>query len=396
MESQAPIRALTAVALCDGHDAAIVAVSRALRLHGVEVVYIGFHKSPAEVAHAAVQEDVDVIGLSSYNGGHVEYVADLAAHLRRAGASPAIVCGGGGTITPEDVAELKALGVARVFLPGETLDDMARVVRRIARDRVPAEDPPDLAARALEGEPLALGRVMTLIERGAAAAELLPADATDRQVRVVAVAGPGGAGKSTLIDELVLRWLKATDQPVAVLCSDPSGAIDRESGEAGALLGDRIRMLSAGDPRVFARSLATRTSSALSPAVREMAAFLRKGPFPLVIVETAGIGQADQPFADAFDLSVLVMTDEFGSPIQLEKLAALEAADVVVLNKSDRPAAPAAQSMIRSRLRSVRREGRPPVEFLATAASRHRDPGVDRLYALLAERLRVGAEQEIC
>lgn len=382
-----PLRALTAVALCDGHDAAIVAVSRTLRQHGFEVVYIGFHRSPAQIAHAAVQEDVDVIGISSYNGGHAEFIADVLRRLREAGRDIPIVAGGGGTITPQDVAELTRMGVARVFLPGETLDGMAAEVTRIARERrrTRSRDAATIQ-RALAGEHPPLGELITSIEDdGPLPAGALPDDPVQRLPFIVGIAGPGGAGKSTLIDELALRWLEKRGKPAAILCSDPSGAGTQLGETGGALLGDRIRMLAASDPRLFVRSLATRRPGAISGAVGPILAVLRRSTFPLVIVESAGIGQADHPFGREVDLSILVMTDEFGSPIQLEKMAALEAADLVVLNKADRATAQAAASMIRTRLRSVRRPHGRPVELLQTRAHTHRDPGVDKLFDRILE-----------
>lgn len=384
-----PLRALTAVALCDGHDAAIVAVSRALRHRGFEVVYIGFHKSPADIVHAAVQEDVDVIGISSYNGGHAEFMEDVAKHLREAGRDIPIVCGGGGTITPDDVEELARHGVRRVFLPGETLDKIAVSVEEIAlrhrRSRGPADK---VLAEALRGNHAALGELITMIETGDASATDLAKKATGTtRSLVVGICGPGGAGKSTLIDEIALRWLAQRPEPLAILCSDPTTGDSHDGIAGGALLGDRIRMLAAENPKLFVRSFATRISGSMSHAVEPTVQVLRHGAFPLIIVESAGIGQSDRPFGPEIDLSVLVMTDEFGSPIQLEKMVALESTDVVVLNKCDRPASSAALSMIRSRLRSVKRL----TALFPTAASRHRDPGVDALFAHLLGKLPAGA-----
>lgn len=389
----APLRALTAVALCDGHDAAIVAVSRVLRQHGFEVVYIGFHKSPAQIVHAAIQEDVDVIGISSYNGGHTEFLEDVMKRLRATGCDIPVVAGGGGTITPDDVAELTKIGVARVFAPGETLDQMADAVTEIARKHhKPVVVDAALLKKALAGDHASLGRVVTAIENeGAPPEEMLAAFTPAHRPIVVGIAGPGGAGKSTLIDELALRWLAQCPEPMAVLCSDPSGAGTQHNENGGALLGDRIRMLSASDPRMFARSLATRRPGAISGAVGPTLKVLRHSDLRLIIVESAGIGQADHPFGAEVDLSILVMTDEFGSPIQLEKMAALEAADLVVLNKADRPSSPAAASMIRSRLRSVRRPHGNPVELMTTRAHTHRDPGVDALFARILELMKAPA-----
>lgn len=379
-----PLRVLTAVALCDGHDAAIVAVSRALRRRGFEVVYIGFHKSPSQIARAALQEDVDLIGISSYNGGHAEFVEEVIRHLREAGRDIPVVCGGGGTITPDDARELMALGVARVFEPGMTLEAIAVELEELAQSRrLKRRATPDLMACAAEGHDSAVGQVLTAIEGGAA----VPVPKSVAAPFVVGVSGPGGAGKSTLVDELVLRWLAAGKGPVAVLCSDPSISPASHDGFGGALLGDRIRLISTNDPRVFVRSFATRGTQPLSAAVGPVLSWLRHGPYPLVIVETAGIGQADDPFSGDIDLLLLVMTDEFGSPLQLEKMVMLERCDAVVLNKSDRPAALAAQSMLRSRLRSVRSPKGLPVPLFPTIAHRHRDAGVDAVFSRMLEAM---------
>lgn len=384
-----PLRALTAVALCDGHDAAIVAVSRALRHSGFEVVYIGFHKSPRQIVQAAVQEDVDVIGISSYNGGHFEFLDDVMRLLKEAGRSIPVVCGGGGTMTKDDETELAAIGVARVFLPGESLEAMAAEVRAIAsRHRRRRSLDAATVAKARAMDPAALGEAISAIEEGVPLPKFEPLGVDEFPILpfVVGICGPGGAGKSTLIDELCLRWLAQETGPLAVLCSDPTTGVPGERSAGGALLGDRLRMIATDNPRLFVRSFGTRRPGAMSAAVAPTIEFLRHSACPLVIVESAGIGQSDRPYGAEVDLSILVMTDEFGSAIQLEKLSALEAADLVVLNKSDRPSAQAALSMIRSHLRSLKRTRQRDAEALTTSASTHHDPGVNKLFEEIQRR----------
>ncbi|MCB2156734.1 cobalamin-dependent protein [bacterium] len=372
----APFRVLTAVALCDGHDAAIVGVSRALRHEGLEVIYLGFNKSPAQIVRAAIEEDVDAIGISSYNGGHMEFLEDVLNDLRAAGVSIPVVAGGGGTITGRDTEQLKEMGIAEVFAPGMALWDIAKQVRAIcaanrADDRQLDALVDDLAA----GKPNAIARALSIVEDTAQDFE----GATKRPF-VIGVSGNGGAGKSTLIDELLLRFSAAGKHRVAVVCCDPTTS--RNGG--GALLGDRIRMLAADKGGVYIRSLATRNnpggvSGALGRAVKVLSA----APFDVIVLESAGIGQADNPFDGLVDLNVYVMTSEFGSALQLEKTVMLEQADIVVLNKCDQPASAAALKTIRARLRA---EGR-PFELLGVTAVRHRDEGVDKLHELLEERI---------
>jgi len=372
----APLRALTAVALCDGHDAAIVAVSRALRDHGFEVIYLGFNKSPGEIVRAAIEEDADVI-----------------TRLRHEGASIPVVAGGGGTITPEDEQQLEGLGVARIYSPGMTLWDMAADVERVCHEHGrPEQKLADVLGGVREGNRLAMARALTLVEadhpgRDEALDHLLDniAPATGRRPIVIGVTGNGGAGKSTLIDELLLRLTEPGTMRVGVVCCDPTTQQPKAPNRVGgALLGDRIRMLAATRPGVFIRSLATRdnpggVSGSLSRAVK----VLSLAPLDAIILESAGIGQADNPFRGLVDLSIYVMTSEFGSALQLEKTVMLQQADIVVLNKCDQPQATAAMKTVQARLRSEKR----PVELMGVIAARHRDAGVDRLCDALRQRI---------
>ncbi|MFN0153296.1 MAG: cobalamin-dependent protein, partial [Gaiella sp.] len=293
-----PLRFVTAASLFDGHDAAINVMRRLIQASGAEVVHLGHNRSVAEIVKAAVEEDADAIAVSSYQGGHVEYLTYMVDMLRERGAGHiAVFAGGGGTITKDEIAQLEAYGVERVYHPDDGLSLGLRgmiddVVGRAARARV-ATVLPDAAPSA--GDPLAVARMLSAIEDGLVADEELAAlcaswEEAGRSVPVIGITGTGGAGKSTVTDELLSRFLQyLPDVRVAVVAVDPTR---RRTG--GALLGDRIRLNSLLRGHTYMRSLATRrqhsaTSEVLGPAI----AFLRACGFDLVLAETAGIGQSD-------------------------------------------------------------------------------------------------------
>lgn len=364
-----PVRVLTAVPLCDGHDSAITAINLDLIRNGIEVVYLGFHRSVADIVRAAVQEDVAAVGISSYNGGHIEFFREVSLGLREAGRPGiGLFGGGGGTITPADAARMHDEGTDRIFLPGSTFDEMSGYLhRRFARtvDAPPADAPSD--------EPLVLARRITCLEEGIALGYNPPPRSA---VPVVGITGPGGAGKTTLIDELARQHLEKHPQHrIGILSHDPSTL------QAGALLGDRATMVYAQDDRVFLRSMATRgRQGGLSPATEPALAWMSAAGFDLVIVETVGIGQEALPFPDGMvDLRLLVMNSDYGARLQLQKILMLEAADIVVANKQDRPGSTTAVAEIRRHLDAIA-PGKP---LVPTIASRHADPGVARLLELL-------------
>lgn len=347
-----PIRILTAVPVCDGHDSAILTVNTEFIRHGIEVVYLGYHRSAGDIARAAVQEDVRAVGISSYNGGHVEFFSEVIALLRKAKAGHiGVFGGGGGTITASDAAKMRRRGVDRIFFAGTPLAEMVayarnRYRRRMGTARWREETLRDFARKGA-GKPLVIG-----------------------------FTGPGGVGKTTLIDELVLRFLRSRPaMRMAILSHDPSMA------GKGALLGDRAVMIHSQDDRVFMHSLATHgTSGGLSPATAPWLRRLRRAGFDAILVETVGIGQEALPFPpDLVDLRVLVMSSEYGSRLQLEKVVMLGAADLVVLNKADVPGAATARAEIAHRLRIENRAQR----LVLTSAHQHRDSGVDELFAIL-------------
>jgi len=390
-----PIRVVTAAALFDGHDAAINIMRRILQAQGAEVIHLGHDRSVADIALAAVQEDADAVAISSYQGGHCEFFPYLVETLAARGAGDVRVYGGGGgTIVPEEIEFLHAAGVARIFSPedGQRLG-LAGMVNVILADcdarPAPTTAPPLDALVA--GESGALARWLSRIESGAATPEELR-ELRSRAAAAVSVTlgitGTGGAGKSSLTDELILRL--RVDQSdklrTAVLAIDPS----RRRG-GGALLGDRIRMNCLGDDRVYFRSIATRGSSSEVPTpVADMVAACRAAGFDLVIVETPGIGQGDAAIGELADVALYVMTAEFGAASQLEKIEMLDVADVVAINKFERRGSEDARRDVARQL--VRNRGAFGVDWsqmpvFGTSAASFDDDGVTALYQHLRDRL---------
>jgi methylmalonyl-CoA mutase cobalamin-binding domain/chain len=383
-----PIRVLTAVPICDGHDSAINTINLEFIRHGIEVVYLGFHRYVSDIVRAAIQEDVAAIGISSYNGGHIEFFAEVVRQLRKQGASDiAVFGGGGGTITHDDAREMKKRGVDQIFFAGTALTEIVDYVRNhYAKARKPRKTPNgDLTlARQLTGieESFAGGknqRPTLNVQRPTSNSAKIrnPQSAIhNKRTRVIGFTGPGGAGKTTLIDELVLRFLhREPKKRIAILSHDPSVI-----GE-GALLGDRATMINSQDDRVFMRSMATRgRAGGLSPATESCLRLLAQSGFDYVIIETVGTGQEALPFRDQLvDRTVLVMNPDYGARLQLQKIVMLDVADIVVVNKTDLERAKAALSEIEQRLTQNRRKQ----DIVATVAKRHRDPGVDELYGLI-------------
>ena len=393
-EADAPLRFITAASLFDGHDAAINIIRRLLQSHGAEVVHLGHNRSVADIVRAALQEGADGIAVSSYQGGHNEYFRYMVDMLRDAGADHIrVVVGGGGTISPAERRELEAYGVEKVYGPEEGmrlgLDGMVRdVFRRIrGAQRV-------LPAPGAEGpaDSLRIGHTLSLLEAAADDPEALARlrshwSEPARVVPVVGITGTGGAGKSSLTDELLNRFLRAFPQRrIAVLAVDPTR---RRTG--GALLGDRIRMNSLSDERIFMRSMATRrqhlaTSAVLADAIR----FLKAAGFDIVIVETAGIGQSDTEIVDLVDLPVYVMTSDYGAASQLEKIDMLDFAELVVLNKFEKRGAEDALRDIRKQWKRNRlafQLADADVPVYPTIASQFNDAGVNRFFTALCAKL---------
>ncbi len=396
-----PLRVVTAAALFDGHDAAINIMRRLLQSLGAEVIHLGHDRSVDDVVTAALQEDADAVAVSSYQGGHLEFFKFLLDRLRECGAGHVRVYGGGGgVISLAEVVELQDYGVTRIFRPDDGkrlgLQGMIREIVDAGTSRPEIEWQTEVE-RLSTGDPTAIARLISLFEERAHAEDtcLAPlrralASRRPEPAPVVGFTGTGGAGKSSLVDELVRRFRgEDPERRIGVVCVDPTR---RRSG--GALLADRLRMNAIQPPYVYVRSLATRQAHlAMSRAVADAVGVLQASGFDLIFVETAGIGQADSEIADLADLSVYVMTPEYGAPSQLEKIDMLELADAVVLNKCDRREAGDALRDVRKQWRRNHRDVSLPdadTPVYPTVASRWDDPGIDRftqaLGALIAER----------
>ncbi|MFI6869919.1 fused isobutyryl-CoA mutase/GTPase IcmF [Nocardia sp. NPDC050406] len=387
-----PVRFVTAAALFDGHDAAINIMRRILQSQGAEVVHLGHNRAVSEVVDAALTEDVQGVAVSSYQGGHIEYFEYLAKALREAGAGHVkIFGGGGGVIVAEEIERLAAAGVT-IFSPedGQRLG-LPGMINRLIRDcDVDLSATPVAVERVLAGERAALARALTCLQQDALPESdmaALRAAAAKRRVPVLGITGTGGSGKSSLTDELIRR-LRSDQQDklrVAVLAVDPT----RRRG-GGALLGDRIRMNALDGDHIFFRSLATRGEREVPNNIDEMLIACKAAGFDLVILETPGIGQGDAEITEHVDVSLYVMTPEFGAASQLEKIDMLDFADVVAINKFERRgAADALRDVSRQLVRNREDFHALPEDMpvFGTSAATFNDDGVTALYQYLSELL---------
>ncbi|MFH2077414.1 MAG: methylmalonyl-CoA mutase family protein [Pseudomonadota bacterium] len=392
---RSPLRFVTAASLFDGHDAAINIMRRLIQSQGVEVVHLGHNRSVEDVVRAALQEDADGIALSSYQGGHTEYFKYMVDMLRERGAGHIRVFGGGGgTITPEEIKELQQYGVERIYHPNDGMQMglvamIEDLVRRTNEHRVPAGKPDKVDP----SDEISIGKMLTAIEEGLLEEKQLEALRKEWQLAggktpVVGLTGTGGAGKSSVTDELMNRFLQHfPEMRIAVISVDPTR---RRTG--GALLGDRIRMNSLRSPRVFMRSMATRRQHVATNAVlKDCIAFLRAQGYDLVMVETAGIGQSDSEIVDLVDFPMYVMTSDFGAPSQLEKIDMIDFAELIVLNKFDKRGAEDALRDVRKqwkRNRTAFKMADEDVPVYPTIASQFNDPGVTWMFSNLCRLLR--------
>ena len=400
----APLRFVTAASLFDGHDAAINIMRRLIQAQGAEVIHLGHNRGVDEIVRAAIQEDADGIAISSYQGGHNEYFRYMIDRLReRDAAHIRVFGGGGGTITPEEIAALMDYGVERIYHPHDGmalgLEDMIRdLIQRTENAR--RRSRPDTDAGV--DDEVGIAATVSAIEEGgfdAAEMQALRKAWTLRagQVPVIGITGTGGAGKSSVTDEILNRFVASfPDKRIAVVAVDPTR---RRTG--GALLGDRIRMNTLRSPQIFMRSIATRRQHlATSEMLGDQVLYFKSLGFDLIIVETAGIGQSDSEIVDLVDFSVYVMTSDYGAASQLEKIDMLDYADLVVLNKYDRRGAEDALRDVRKQWKRNRLEFAMPdeqVPVYPTIASQFNDPGVSWMFVELCRRVseKVGIDPDL-
>ncbi|MBD8524616.1 methylmalonyl-CoA mutase family protein [Pseudomarimonas arenosa] len=409
-----PLRFVTAASLFDGHDAAINIMRRLIQGQGAEVIHLGHNRSVEDVVRAALQEDADAIALSSYQGGHVEYFKYMVDMLKERGASHIRVFGGGGgTITPEEIRELQDYGVERIYHPNDgmhmglvaMIEDVVRRASAARDSSFVIRDSSKASVPGIEDE-IGIGRVLSAIEDGAFSESELAllrkgwesqsshqSPITNHQSRipttpVVGITGTGGAGKSSVTDELINRFLQHfPEMRIGVVAVDPTR---RRTG--GALLGDRIRMNSLRSKRVFMRSMATRRQHvATNVVLKDCIAFMKAVGYDLIIVETAGIGQSDSEIVDLVDFPTYVMTSDYGAASQLEKIDMLDFAELVVLNKFDKRGAEDALRDVRKqwkRNRTAFSMKDEDVPVYPTIASQFNDPGVSWMFSNFCRLLR--------
>lgn len=388
------VRIVTAASLFDGHDAAINIMRRIIQASGAEVIHLGHNRSVKEVVDCAVQEDAQAIAMTSYQGGHVEYLKYMYDLLHQAGAGHIrIFAGGGGTILPTEIEELHAYGITRIYSPDDGremgLQGMINHLLENSDYSTPFSYGEHLMEEVQKRTPAAIAQAITMIERGQSDGSEWAEHARSRTKPscVLGITGTGGAGKSSLTDELVRRFLEDfSDKTIAVVSVDPS---KRKTG--GALLGDRIRMNAVSNPRVYMRSFATREANvALNKNVRAALDVLRVADFDLIIVETAGIGQSDSQITEVADVSMYVMTPEYGAASQLEKIDMIDYADLVALNKFDKRGALDALRDVKKqyqRSRGLWNQKPDEMPVYGTIASQFNDPGTNTLYRVIIDKL---------
>ncbi|EDL64016.1 fused isobutyryl-CoA mutase/GTPase IcmF [Bacillus sp. SG-1] len=395
------VRFVTASSLFDGHDASINIMRRIIQASGAEVIHLGHNRSVEEVVNAAIQEDVQGIAISSYQGGHVEYFKYMYDLLQERGASHIrIYGGGGGVIIPREIKELHAYGIARIFSPE---DGRNHGLQGMINGMIKECDFPTVTSSVGEhldklqaGDINTVSKLISLAEyqintneEAAATAQsvLTEVKSLAKTVPVVGITGTGGAGKSSLTDELIRRFInEIPEKKVAILSIDPT-----KQKTGGALLGDRIRMNAIFNNRVFMRSLATRGSKTeLSLAIQDSINVVKAAGYDLVIVETSGIGQGDAEIAEICDMSMYVMTSEFGAPSQLEKIDMIDFADLIVINKFERKGSEDARRQVQKqyqRSHMLFDKDLDTMPVYGTIASQFNDPGTNALFAALVDKI---------
>jgi len=390
------IRFVTAAALFDGHDATINIMRRILQSSGAEVIHLGHNRSVEEVVNCAIQEDVQGIAMTSYQGGHIEYFKYMYDLLQERGASHVkIFGGGGGVILPSEIAELQAYGITRIYSP----DDGRKMgLQGMINNMLEQTD--FITTKSLNGELKTIPKkdiksiaaAITVAENDPDAAQSFVNElkklTISNDAPVLGITGTGGSGKSSLVDELVRRFLiEVKDKTLAIISVDPS---KRKTG--GALLGDRIRMNAINNPRIYMRSLATRQANlALSKNVQESIDICKAAGYDLIIVETSGIGQSDTEITEHCDISLYVMTPEFGAATQLEKIDMLDFADLVAINKFDKRGALDALRDVRKQYKrnhNLFNAADDSIPVYGTMASQFNDPGMNNLFTALMQKIK--------
>jgi methylmalonyl-CoA mutase len=401
MEQQKPytpknkIRMVTAASLFDGHDAAINIMRRIIQSTGVEVIHLGHDRSVEEVVNCAIQEDAHAIAMTSYQGGHNEYFKYMYDLLQEKGAGHIMIFGGGGgVILPEEIKDLMDYGITRIYAPD---DGREMGLQGMINDMVKRVDEPTPPLPKIEGVGISLkeknvntvARLISLAENNHEEFEksFSEVEKSGKNIPVLGITGTGGSGKSSLVDELVRRFLADfPEKNIGIVSVDPS---KKKTG--GALLGDRIRMNSINNPRVYMRSLATRQSNlALSKHVAEAVEILKVAEYDLIILETSGIGQSDTEILDHSDVSLYVMTPEFGAATQLEKIDMLDFADLVSINKFDKRGAQDALRDVKKqyqRNHALWHEDAEKLPVFGTIASQFNDPGMNTLYKHIMDKI---------
>ena len=390
------VRFVTASSLFDGHDASINIMRRILQASGSEVIHLGHNRSVEEVVNAAIQEDAQGIAISSYQGGHIEYFKYMYDLLKERGAPHVKIWGGGGgVILPKEIKELEDYGIAGIFSPedGRKLGLQGMINYQIEQSdfsTIDNEDYQALLDKLTTEAPEVLAKLITIaeeVESDEAKQLIEVARQRSKNTPVLGITGTGGAGKSSLTDELIRRFLREfPDKKVAILSVDPT-----KQKTGGALLGDRIRMNAIFNNRVYMRSLATRGSrTELSSSIGDVLDIVKTAGYDLIIVETSGIGQGDAEITNYTDISMYVMTSEFGAPTQLEKIDMIDYADIIAINKFERKGSEDAKRQVQKQYQRSRELWEADLDDMpvyGTIASQFNDKGTNTLFAAIVRVL---------